>query len=145
MGTESFTTIGPHWNDELWHDQKPAFDHEVCARLNCVYLHTFTCSPDFSLTDVPNQADFEYIHYRNGSSLLYFVSNQTAERRTIYAHFHVNGLQPELWDAVTGEIEEAKAFEQQPSGTTVPLTLEPYASIFVVFQRPITIQVAIKP
>ena len=27
VGAESFTTIGPHWNDELWHNQKSAFDH----------------------------------------------------------------------------------------------------------------------
>ena len=46
IAAESFTTIGPHWNDELWHDQKSAFDHEVCAGLNRVYLHTFTSSPE---------------------------------------------------------------------------------------------------
>jgi len=45
VGAESFTTIGPHWNDEIWHDQKSAFDHEICAGLNRVYFHTFTCSP----------------------------------------------------------------------------------------------------
>ncbi len=45
VGAESFTTIGPHWNDELWHDQKSAFDHEICAGLNRMYFHTFTCSP----------------------------------------------------------------------------------------------------
>jgi len=45
VGAESFTTIGPHWNDEIWSSQKPAFDHEICAGLNRVYFHTFTCSP----------------------------------------------------------------------------------------------------
>ncbi|HSH20256.1 MAG TPA: glycosyl hydrolase, partial [Draconibacterium sp.] len=45
VGAESFTTIGPHWNDELWHDQKSSFDHEICAGLNRMYIHTFTCSP----------------------------------------------------------------------------------------------------
>ncbi|MDR1222052.1 MAG: glycoside hydrolase, partial [Tannerella sp.] len=45
VGAESFTTIGPHWNDELWRDQKSSFDHEVCAGLNRLYFHTFTCSP----------------------------------------------------------------------------------------------------
>lgn len=45
VGAESFTTIGPQWNDELWHDQKSAFDHEICAGLNRMYFHTFTCSP----------------------------------------------------------------------------------------------------
>ncbi|MEX2566513.1 MAG: glycosyl hydrolase, partial [Cyclobacteriaceae bacterium] len=42
VGAESFTTIGPHWNDELWHDQKSSFDHEICAGLNRMYFHTFT-------------------------------------------------------------------------------------------------------
>ncbi|MCK4750537.1 MAG: glycoside hydrolase, partial [Bacteroidales bacterium] len=37
VGAESFTTIGPHWNDELWHDQKSAFDLEICAGLNRMY------------------------------------------------------------------------------------------------------------
>lgn len=45
VGAESFTTIGPHWNDLIWHNQKPSFDHEICAGLNRVYFHTFTCSP----------------------------------------------------------------------------------------------------
>lgn len=45
VGAESFTTIGPHWNDEIWSNQKPSFDHEICAGLNRVYFHTFTCSP----------------------------------------------------------------------------------------------------
>ena len=45
VGAESFTTIGPHWNDLIWHAQKPSFDHEICAGLNRVYFHTFTCSP----------------------------------------------------------------------------------------------------
>ena len=45
VGAESFTSIGPHWNDELWSSQKPSFDHEVCSGLNRVYFHTFTASP----------------------------------------------------------------------------------------------------
>jgi hypothetical protein len=45
VGAESFTTIGPHWNDVIWADMKPSVDHEYCAGLNLVYLHTFTCSP----------------------------------------------------------------------------------------------------
>ena len=45
VGAEAFTTIGPHWNDLLWHDQKPAMDYEFCEGLNMVFFHTFTCSP----------------------------------------------------------------------------------------------------
>ncbi len=60
IAAESFTTIGPHWNDELWHDQKSAFDHEVCAGLNRVYFHTFTSSP--SEMGLPGQEYFAGTH-----------------------------------------------------------------------------------
>ena len=332
VGAESFTTIGPHWNDELWHDQKSAFDHEICAGLNRVYFHTFTCSPasqgipgqeyfagthvnprvtwwdksapfidylhrvqmlvqegvfvadvlyyygdhvpnvypfkhadmpgamfgfDYDVTDetillqlqgekneivAPNglkykvlvlpdhrvlslpvlkkieqlvkegasvlgpkpiktvsliggeegkdefrrlvdllwgtasdskgsnrygkgsvswgmsakdyllsqkvpvdfavegndsKTDFDYIHYVIGDSHVYFVSNQTEERQKIRATFRVTGLQPELWDALSGDIRKAEAFKQENGQTVVPLTLEPYGSIFVVFHEKI--------
>jgi len=332
VGAESFTTIGPHWNDELWHDQKSAFDHEICAGLNRTYFHTFTCSPpeaglpgqeyfagthvnpqvtwweqsgafidymhrtqsvvqngkfvadvlyyygdhvpnvfpfkhadpagvmpgfDYDITDetvflklrikdgkliVPGgieyrvlvlpdhkalsmaalkkieellkegaqligykpessvslvggekeqkkfqelanqiwgsepdekgekiigkglvtcgvtareyllskdiredfkipgdttKTDFDYIHYTIGESDVYFVTNQTTERKEINCQFRVSGQQPELWDALTGEIREARSFTQNDGFTTVPLTLEAYGAIMVVFNKPI--------
>ena len=330
VGAESFTTIGPHWNDELWHDQKSAFDHEICAGLNRMYFHTFTCSPpemglpgqeyfagthvnpqvtwweqsgafidymhrtqsivqegkfvadvlyyygdhvpnvfpfkhsdpagvmpgfDYDVSDetiflklkmkdgrllvpggveykvlvlpdhkvlsmavlkkvesllnegahiiaykperleslvegekaqndfhkladkiwgkadtekgekeygngelvwgvtareyllakeVPtdfiiignkSKIDFDYIHYTIGKSDVYFVTNQTTARQKINCQFRVAGKQPELWDAITGEIRDAKAFTQNDGLTTVPLTLEPYAAIMVLFNK----------
>lgn len=330
VGAESFTTIGPHWNDELWSNQKPSFDHEICSGLNRLYFHTFTCSPpemglpgqeyfagthinpqvtwweksdalidyihrtqllvqngsfvadvlyyygdhvpnvfpfkhwdpagampgfDYDVTDEtvltrlrvqdgkitvpggvtyrvlvlpdhrilslealekvkdlltqgaciighkPQQmaslvggassqkrfsrlcdeiwgaateakgernygkgriawgisakeyllsqhvpADFsilgnnsttDYIHYTAGTTHIYFISNQTKERKSIAARFRQSGLQPELWDALTGRIRDANAFSQAGGLTTVPLTLEPYGATFVVFHRPI--------
>jgi hypothetical protein len=332
VGAESFTTIGPHWNDELWHDQKSAFDHEICAGLNRMYFHTFTCSPkemglpgqeyfagthvnpqvtwwnqsgafidymhrtqsivqngkfvadvlyyygdhvpnifpykhsdpagvmpgfdydvtnenillqlmvedgkivvpdgieyrllvlpdhrvlslatlekiewllqqgaqiigfkpenlaslegsseaknqfeeltnkiwgtetsekgereygsgkvawgitarefllsdnipaDFDILENTSKTDFDYIHYTIGESDVYFVSNQTTNRQKINCQFRVTGLQPELWDASTGEIREAKAFSQKNNLTRVPLILEPYQAVFVVFSKAI--------
>ncbi len=332
VGAESFTTIGPHWNDELWHDQKSSFDHEICAGLNRMYFHTFTCSPpemglpgqeyfagthanehvtwwnqsgalidylhrtqfvvqngkfvadifyyygdhvpnvfpykhadpagampgfDYDVTDesillklkmdngklvvpgginyrvlvLPNHrilslaalekveellnkgakvigykpeklvslvggeeaqkhfheladkiwgsvnsdkgqkqygkgevawgvtareyllskeipadfnikenssaTDFDYIHYTFGESDVYFITNQTTERQIVNCEFRVNGKQPELWNALHGDIREATAFTQKEGLTTVPLTLEPYGSIFVLFNKKI--------
>ncbi|WP_340110750.1 glycosyl hydrolase [Maribellus mangrovi] len=333
VGAESFTTIGPHWNDELWHDQKSAFDHEICAGLNRMYFHTFTSSPpemglpgqeyfagthvnsqvtwwnqsgpfidymhrtqslvqegkfvadvlyyygdhvpnvfpykhsdpagvmpgfDYDVTDeniflqlkvedgkivVPggveylvlalpdhkvlsmavlkkvedllqqgatilgykpenlislvggseaqtkfselvdkiwgpgssemgerkykkgtvawgvtardyllskgiqadfdvlendSKTDFDYIHYTIGESDIYFMTNQTTQKQKINTRFRVTGKQPELWDALTGEVREADAFTQKDGQTTVPLTLEPYGAIFVVFTNKIS-------
>ena len=333
IGAESFTTIGPHWNDALWRDQKSAFDHEICAGLNRTYFHTFTCSPeeqglpgqeyfagthvnpqvtwwndadpfidylhrvqmiaqegkfvadvlyyygdhvpnvfpfkhsdpagampgfdydvtdetiflqldvddgeivvpsglryrilvlpdhrilslavlekleklvrkgahvlgqkplkavslvggpdadeqfrkladkiwgsasdpqgsheygkgrvswgvtareyltsngipaDFSIEGNDSKTDFDYIHYKNGTAHFYFVSNQTEQPQHITARFRIAGQQPELWDALSGKIRRAEAFSQSDSLTSVPLTLEPYGSIFVVFNEAIT-------
>ena len=332
VGAESFTTIGPHWNDELWHDQKSSFDHEICAGLNRMYFHTFTSSPpeaglpgqeyfagthinpqvtwweqsgafidymhrtqsvvqegkfvadvlyyygdhvpnvfpfkhadpagampgfdydvtdetiflqlkvedgkllvpggvkyrvlvlpdhkvlsmavlekaeellqqgatiigykpeklaslmggteaqkkfneladkiwgvetsekgekkygsgnvawgmtareyflskevpaDFDIVENDSKTDFDYIHYTIGESDVYFVTNQTRERQKIKARFRVSEKQPELWDALTGEIREAKAFAQNDGLTTVPLTLDPYGAMMVVFNTEI--------
>ena len=332
VGAESFTTIGPHWNDELWHDQKSSFDHEICAGLNRMYFHTFTCSPaemglpgqeyfagthvnpqvtwweqsgafidymhriqsvvqngkfvadvlyyygdhvpnvfpfkhsdpagvmpgfDYDVTDetvflqlkmkeekivvpggveyrvlvLPNHkvlslavlekvdellqqgaqvigykpessvslvggekerkkfqeltnkiwgkelsekgekkygkglvtwgvtareyllskviredfkvlgdsstTDYDYIHYTIGESDVYFVINHTTERKEINCQFRLSGLQPELWDASTGEIREAQAFTQKDGLTIVPIILEPYGAIMVVFGKQI--------
>ncbi len=331
VGAESFTTIGLHWNDELWHDQKPSFDHEVCSGLNRVYFHTFTASPiemglpgqeyfagthinpqitwwnesnafidylhrtqfvvqngkfvadvlyyygdhipnvfpykesdpagalpgfDYDVTDetillrlkvkdrklvVPGGIEYnvlvlpdhrvlslealkkvesllsegakvigfkperlislvggekaqnefhqladviwgekpqtigrkqykkgtvawgisardflisenispdirvsntdtkniDYIHYTIADKDFYFLCNQTAVEQKIEATFRVKGLQPELWDALTGEIREAKAFTQKNGLTSVPITFQPYGSVMIVFNKKI--------
>ena len=330
VGAESFTTIGPHWNDELWRDQKSAFDHEVCAGLNRVYFHTFTSSPtdmglpgqeyfagthinprvtwwdesgpfidylrrvqsvvqngrfvadvlyyygdhvpnvfpykqadpagampgfdydvvdetvllrlkvkggrivtptgmryrvlvlpghkvlslealekvkrllragatvigpkpetlvslkggpqaqrrfrqlsdalwgtsgmpegeravgkgrllwgtdardtfvreglrpDFSLTGA-DAADFDYIHYTVGGKDVYFVSNQTDRPQRVACCFRVTGFRPEIWDALSGTVREAAAFTGLDDATSVPLSFDPYGSVFIVFNRP---------
>ena len=61
VGAEAFTTIGPHWNDVIWADMKPSADHEFCAGLNLVYLHTFTCSP--KEMGLPGQEYFAGTHF----------------------------------------------------------------------------------
>jgi hypothetical protein len=334
VGAESFTTIGPHWNDELWRDQKSSFDHEICAGLNRLYFHTFTCSPsemglpgqeyfagthinpqitwwnesapfidylnrtqvivqngkfiadalyyygdhvpnvfpykhydpagvmpgfdydvtneeillklkvkngklvvpggieysvlvlpdhkilsldalkkidellqkgasiigykperyisltggdnaqkqfrelsnkiwgndtsekgkktygkgsvawgvsareflmnvgvkpDFSIMNNESKTDFDYIHYAVAGKDVYFVSNQTEERQKITCSFRVSGFRPEIWDALTGAIREAKSFSQKDGLTSTPLILEPYGAAFVVFNEPISV------
>lgn len=61
IGAEAFTTIGPQWNDCIWSNQKPAFDHEICEGLNRVYFHTFTCSP--ASMGLPGQEYFAGTHF----------------------------------------------------------------------------------
>lgn len=105
---------------------------------NCQGIPSFRNQPvDFAVEGNDSKTDFDYIHYVIDDAHVYFVSNQTAERQKIDACFRVSGLQPELWNALTGEIREVGAFTQKDEKTVVPLTLEPYGSMFVVFHKKI--------
>ncbi len=60
IGAEGFSSIGPHWNNELWHDIKPSFDYAICEGLNKLFFSTFTCSPDEM--GLPGQEFFACTH-----------------------------------------------------------------------------------
>jgi hypothetical protein len=102
------------------------------------YLLANDVPADFDILGNDSKTDFDYIHYTVGESDVYFVSNQTTERQKVRARFRVSGKQPELWNPLTGEIRDTNAFSQQDGLTTVPLTLEPYGSVMVVFNRTIS-------
>ncbi len=102
------------------------------------YLLAKDIPTDFNIVGNDSKTDFDYIHYTIGQSDVYFVTNQTTDRKKINAQFRISGKQPELWDALTGEIREAKAFVQKDELTTVPLTLEPYGAVMVVFNNKIS-------
>jgi hypothetical protein len=46
VAAEGFTTIGPHWQERLWDNLKPAFDKALCEGLNLLVWHAFVCSPE---------------------------------------------------------------------------------------------------
>ena len=100
-------------------DMKEAF-----ALINCI--------PDCNL---PEDKSIHYGHRTLGNGEIYFVSNQTAETKLITPEFRVTGKQPELWEATNGYLRDLSAYDQKENTTTVPLKLEPYESVFVVFQK----------
>jgi len=57
---EGFTTIGPHWQETLWDNLKPAFDHACTEGLNLLVWHAFVCSPESA--GVPGQQYFAGTH-----------------------------------------------------------------------------------
>jgi hypothetical protein len=65
---------------------------------------------------------------------VYFVANLAAKPDAAECAFRVTGLQPELWDALTGERRPCKAFRQEAGRTIVPIDLATFGSVFVVFR-----------
>ncbi|MBI1343320.1 MAG: glycoside hydrolase [Terrimonas sp.] len=99
------------------------------------YLLSKDIPADFNILENDSKTDFDYIHYTLGKSDIYFITNQTTERKEINCVFRVAGKEPELWDALSGVTRKAFAFIQKNGLTTVPLSLEPYGAILVVFNN----------
>ncbi len=98
-------------------------------------------APDCEFRNAAERS-LDYIHRRTEDGDIYFVSNQTEKGVNVGCVFRVGRRRPELWDALTGEIREATAFAQSDGRTTVPLTLPPYGSMFVIFRKSIAADAA---
>lgn len=92
-------------------------------------------APDIEFRDANRQARLDWIHRRDRDCEIYFVSNQSAVAATTDAVFRVNGKQPELWSAVTGQIRDLPDWRAEDSRTIVPLAFAPRESYFVVFRK----------
>ena len=77
---------------------------------------------------------YTYIHRTLRGADVYFVSNQSGQPQTFDALFRLSGKAPDAWDPVTGERRQLPQFSQPAKGQTlVPLHLEPFQSLFIVF------------
>lgn len=92
--------------------------------------------PDFTFHGNRPWVDLRYIHYSVDGAECYFISNQMLRDEKVDCTFRVSGLQPELWDAVTGEVRSLHEFHSNQGRTTVPLEFAPRQSFFVLFRKP---------
>ena len=76
-----------------------------------------------------------YTHRKCGNSDIYFISNQSGRMIQTDVQFRVQGMQPELWDAVNGKIRPLPAFLHTEEATVVPLQLDANESAFIVFRK----------
>ncbi len=87
------------------------------------------------LPDVSCSAGYLWTHRQDGATEIYFVTNQTEQLLSDTLSFRVTGKQPELWDAVSGEIRDLPAYEEANGLTRVPLQFDAADSWFIVFRK----------
>jgi len=91
--------------------------------------------PDFDYSKQANDSDVEFVHRKLTDGDIYFIDNRSDHDAVMDATFRLAGKQPELWRAETGA-SEAVSFKIADGRTTVPLHLEPWGTVFVVFRKP---------
>jgi len=98
-------------------------------------LKALSIAPDFDHTKPQSDTRILFVHRKVGDTDIYFVNNRNERDETVDASFRVTGKAPELWYAETGKSQPA-SYNIADGRTTVPLHLEPWGTVFVVFRKP---------
>jgi len=77
--------------------------------------------------------NLRYIHQHLTDTDIYFVSNRTADHVAELCTFRVSGMQPQLWDPVTGETRDLTSWTDNGTTTAIDLEFDCHQSYFVVF------------
>lgn len=85
--------------------------------------------PDFESGERLN-----WIHRRVGDTDIYFVANPQPHDVATTCTFRVTGKRPEVWRPDNGITEPAALYSEKDGATSVPLSLEPSGSAFIVFR-----------
>ena len=97
-------------------------------------LDALKVAPDVQYTKPEADTQLLSVHRRLSKGDLYFVDSRASHPESLEVSFRVTGRAPELWHADTGAIEPA-AYRIEAGRTVVPLQLEPWGSVFVVFRK----------
>ena len=128
--------------EEMWQSNITPFADKVEYGKGYIYP---TASLEQIMADLDVQPDFTvsdpklpvlFIHLTLADGEMYFVSNQTEETISFDANFRVMGMQPELWDPQTSDTRYLPEYKALTAVTSVPMTMAPFESAFVVFREP---------
>lgn len=95
---------------------------------------------DELLATLESSADFQsstplrFTHRRSRDADIYFVANPKAEPLTATVAFRVDQKAPEFWWPHSGRIERPAAYDLAEGTVTLPVSLGPLGSVFVVFR-----------
>ena len=93
--------------------------------------------PDFAYSKPESDTLVAFAHRKLPDGDIYFVDNRSTRNESIDAEFRVAGKVPELWHAETGTAEPV-SYKIEDGHTTVPLRLEPWGTVFVLFRKQAT-------
>jgi hypothetical protein len=119
---------------ELWQGPSPRISVEKDSSARKA-LQDLGLKPDFSYVAENPATVLSYIHRRETGRDIYFVSSRDRNASTAICSFRIAGQAPELWNAVSGLRSLAPTYTEHDGITSVPLSLPPNGSVFVVFQK----------
>jgi len=108
-------------------------------------LRDLKIPPDFTYDSTEPTPTLKFSHRRTPDADIYLVDNRSDHIQVVEANFRTSGMEPTLWYAETGH-RVSTSYRIRANITTVPLQLEPWGTVFVVFgRRAVTPVVALPP
>lgn len=97
-------------------------------------LKSLNIGPDFSY---PGAEFFilDYVHYAKDDLDFYFIRNTTGNWISRNCTFRQSNKVPELWNPLTGETVVVPIYKTGDQNTSLPISLAPFGSTFVVFRE----------
>ena len=92
--------------------------------------------PDVEVTAQPDTY-IDFIHRATTDTDFYFLANRNNRPEKVNVTFRQGGRQPQLWDAVSGNMRNLPQFTIKDGRTTVELDFESFGSMFIVFAKPV--------
>ncbi|HAO50913.1 MAG TPA: glycoside hydrolase, partial [Runella sp.] len=86
--------------------------------------------PDVIIANSPNK--ILYRHRQTANQDIYWLNNRSVEATDVEISFRVSGKVPELWNPETGKIDKI-SYQIKDGRTIVPLRLESWGAVFIVF------------
>ena len=123
----------------IWEDYQPgilpAKRQKVISGISAsALLKVMNVPPDFSCPG-SDYVTLDYTHYSKSGLDFYFIRNATGEWVSEEISFRQQNKTPEIWDPVSGSIVPVSLYRQDDRHISLPLTLAPYGSAFVVFSQ----------
>ena len=130
--------------DALWSRCEQSHDHHAvlgkgqlyCTQSSRAALKANGLLPDFE-TSADHSTSLDYIHRQTKDTDIYFIRNTQPLPLQAIVTLRVADKQPEIFDAVTGEIIQTLLFAATDDRrTSLPLALEPHGAVFIIFRHP---------
>lgn len=102
-------------------------------------LSNLQIKPDFEHNKVNDNQNILFVHRRLSDADIYWVDNRRDSAITLQAIFRLEGKAAELWHPETGKTEMA-SYNFSDGRTKVPIRLEPYDAVFIIFSKKTTAQ-----
>ncbi len=106
----------------------------ICGKTARQVLMDSGVPPDFEPATAPARASLRYLHRTLPGAEVFFVANRSSQVVDSACAFRVHGAHPELWWPDTGRLERIAAYDTDGQTVQVPMRLDPFGSVFVVFR-----------